>query len=244
MSASNDALRRSGLLSVLGCLLLCGGSCDSMRLPLDASGSKSTCSARVYCLGGLLDVFSRGLTEVAETLQSDGIDAVSMGGGNWPQLADSLVKTYANVENPGPLVLIGHSFGADSAVHVAEALNANHIPVKLIIALDGASPAPIPPNVERCVNLYTSSNGEAQDPARLWGRVVTLQAGNDVTHLENIEATADRFGAEAAGLTHGNIDSNPAIQRFVMDQVLPLCTGSGPEHEAIPAARVNDTAAR
>lgn len=244
MSATNNALRRPGLLSVLGFALACSGSCNTTPLPLDASGSKSTCAVRVYCLRGLWDLFSWGLTDLAGELQQQGIDAVAMSGTDWPKLADSLVKAYEGVDNPGPLVFIGHSYGTDNAIELSRVLNEHHIPVKLIISLDGTSPPPIPSNVERCVHVYVRSVGGVIDPVQLPGHEISLEAGNTVTDLENIAATPELFGPDVIGMTHMDIDTNPAMHRFAMDLVLPLCTGSGPQHEIIPTARVGDTGSR
>lgn len=244
MPATSNALQGPGLLSVLGILWICGASCNSTPLPQEASGWKSTCSARVYCLRGLWDVFSWGLTDLAGELQQQGIDAVAMNGAEWPKLADSLVKAYAGVENPGPLVVIGHSYGTDNAIELAKALDEHHIPVKLIISLDGTSPQPIPSNVERYLHVYVGSAGGILDPVLRTGRGVNVASGNTVTEVESIAAIADLFGPEVVGMTHMDIDTNPAMHRLVMDQVLPLCAGNGPQHENIPSARVNDAGAR
>jgi len=244
MLRSKNALPGPGFFSVLCVLAGLCASCNSIPASLPGSESRSTCPARVFCLRGPLGVVSRGLTDLADELQRDGIDAVALNGSAWPQLADNLVKAYAGVESPGPLVLIGHSYGTDNAVNTARALNARQIPVRLLISLDGISPGPVPPNVDRCVHLYIPARGTDLVPDGLAGRPIALEPGNDHTNLQNIEVTPERFGAEVAGLSRFNLDTNPAIQRFVMDEILPLCTGAGPQQELIPTGRAIETASK
>ncbi len=244
MLAQSHSLRRSGFVSVVCVSLIFCGSCNSTPISLDSSGSRSSCPVRVFCLRGLWDLFSWGLTDLAGELQQDGVDATAMSGPNWPDLADYLVKAYSGVDRPGPLVLIGHSYGTDNAVNVAKSLNEFQIPVRLLISLDGTSPAPIPPNVEHCIHLYIPSYGAEALPDELPGHPISLEPGNTQTDLQNIAVTQERFGPEIVGMTHFDIDSNPAIHRFVIDQILPLCSGSGPQRESIPAARAIGTALR
>ena len=61
--------------------------------------------------------------------------------------------------DPQRITLIGHSAGGDAAIVFAEYLNVADIPVSLLVTYDPTRFAhSVPPNVERYVNLYQSSN--------------------------------------------------------------------------------------
>ena len=55
-----------------------------------------------------------------------------------------------------PLVLVGHSWGADDQVRVAEMLGQNGIQVDLLVLIDPVTPPLVPPNVKRCYCIYKS----------------------------------------------------------------------------------------
>ncbi len=72
-------------------------------------------------------------------------------------VANQAISDYRR--DPKPITVIGHSIGGDSAVEFAEALEAAHVPVALLITYDPTRAAhAVPANVERYINLYQSSN--------------------------------------------------------------------------------------
>src|SRR5277367_6537205 len=76
---------------------------------------------QVYLLRGLLNVFSLGMDDLAGKLQADGISATVMNHADADLVTSQIVTTY-NAGDHGPVVLIGHSLGADAIVEVSDAL--------------------------------------------------------------------------------------------------------------------------
>jgi hypothetical protein len=85
--------------------------------------------------------------------------------------------------------------GGDSALAFAETLNAENIPVSLLVTYDPSRIADdVPPNVERYINIYQSSNlmggGNVVQGARFHGHYASYNLKNhsEIIHI-NIEKT-------------------------------------------------------
>src|SRR5581483_4215141 len=64
----------------------------------------------------------------------------------------TIVTRYAAGDHR-PIILIGHSLGADAVIAVAQALDRNAIPVALAMLFDGTAPHAVPKNVAAAVNF-------------------------------------------------------------------------------------------
>ncbi|MGH7179730.1 MAG: hypothetical protein ACREJC_20305, partial [Tepidisphaeraceae bacterium] len=130
-----------------------------------------------------------------------------------------------------PLVLIGHSYGADDVVRVARELNRDRITVDLIVTLDPVTPPAVPSNVRRCVNMY--------QPNGMWDNVpffrgVELKAENaQVTVVENLNIRDERKDLLEPGTGHFNIEKKGRIHQEIINQVLSAC----PERQQWAAMR-------
>ena len=58
------------------------------------------------------------------------------------------------VSRRGPIVLIGHSLGANAAVGLAQRLGERGIPIGLLVSFDATESLAVPANVERVLNIY------------------------------------------------------------------------------------------
>ena len=157
----------------------------------------------VYLLRGIADVFSRGLDSMAATLIRRGIDARVMNHSNWARIAQQIIadqKRYGG----RPVVLVGHSLGANAAIRIAERLQRANVPVAYIATLAATDPDPVPSNVRRVDNYYFRSGG--------WG-VKIVGAKNFSGILRN------RDLSKAEGMGHFNLDDQPAIQREVLRNI-------------------------
>ena len=66
------------------------------------------------------------------------------------------------------MVLIGHSLGANATFQIANALDAQNIPIELIVTFDATDPLPVPKNVLHFVNFYQNNGfGKKVSPARI-----------------------------------------------------------------------------
>jgi hypothetical protein len=167
--------------------------------------SATKAETRVYLLRGWFGVFSTGLDSVAAELRSKGIKAETVGHLAWKTTVSTIIKSRASGKS-GPLVLVGHSQGANNVIDMARLLQRENIPVDLLVTLAPAGQGPIPGNVVRAINYYNSPG---------WGAPVTADAGYR-GKLTNINLGGD------FGITHMAIDKNPRIQAEIERAILAV----------------------
>jgi LysM domain len=152
---------------------------------------------RAYLFRGIAGlIYSRGMDKLAERIKRTGIPASVDTYLMWRPVVAQAIRDYRR--DPQPIVLIGHSMGGDAALAFAETLNAENIPVSLLITYDPSRIADdVPPNVERYVNIFQSSNfmggGNVVQGQRFHGHYASynLKDHNEIIHI-NIEK-ADRI---------------------------------------------------
>ncbi len=154
---------------------------------------------KVYLLRGLMNVFSLGMDDLAGKLQADGISATVMNHADSDFVASRLVMAY-NGGDHGPIVLIGHSLGADAIVDVANTLARYNIPVALLVLFDGTDQHIIPANVTTAIN-YTKHF------------MISAMPGSR-TVVSNVDLSAD------PGIDHLNIDTTPSLEAQTVNYVL------------------------
>jgi len=176
---------------------------------------------RAYLFRGIAGlIYSRGMDRLAERIKRAGIASSVDTYLVWRQVADQAIRDYRR--DPQPIALIGHSMGGDSALSFAEALNAENIPVSLLVTYDPSRIADdVPPNVERYINIYQSSNmmggGNVVQGARFHGHYASF---NLKDHSE---------------LVHINIEKAERIQEQLVSKVVQLAgTPAAAEGEAVP----------
>jgi hypothetical protein len=181
---------------------LLGALCLAIAL-LWSSATKA--ETRVYLLRGWFGVFSTGLDSLAAELRSKGIKAETVGHLAWKTTVSNIIKWHAS-GNSNPLVLVGHSQGANNVIDMARLLQRENIPVDLLVTLAPAGQDPIPVNVMRAINYYNSPG---------WGAPVTADAGYR-GKLTNINLGGD------IGIFHVAIDKNPKIQAEIERAILSV----------------------
>lgn len=158
----------------------------------------------VYLLRGFADVFSRGLDEMGAQLESRGVVAHVQGHLSWRTVAKQIIDDRRRY-GPSPVILIGHSLGANAVISIAEKLGAAGIRVDYLATFAATAPDPVPGNVRRVVNYYFATNG--------WGEPLVPGPGF-VGKLSN----RDFSKSEVIG--HFNIDKQRPLQAEVVREVL------------------------
>src|SRR3954454_21296022 len=102
---------------------------------------------QVLLLRGWFGVFSTGLDSIADDLKKRGIRAEVAGHTHWKTAANEILDR-ANGDF-GPLVLVGHSQGANNVIDIARLLEVRKVPVALLVTLAPYMQNPIPGNVVR-----------------------------------------------------------------------------------------------
>lgn len=176
---------------------------QNTAVPLHPSTARQSPQAqgpeKVYLLRGFLNVFSLGMDDLATKLQAEGISATVMNHAEADLVTSRIVTSY-NGGDRGPIVLIGHSLGADAVVEVADGLARYNIPVALLVLFDGTEPHQIPANVATAVN-YTK-------------HFMIASATGSSGIVSNVDLSGD------ASVDHLSIDTVPSLQAQTLDYIL------------------------
>ena len=188
--------------------------------PATMPSRTATDRVRVYLLHGLYDTYSLGLDQLADKLNGMDLSAVIIG---WyeRQIAPTLIEeAYAGYPGGTSVVLMGHSYGADDAITLAEKLGEKNIPVELLFLFDATTPKPIPANVARCIQLYVPSLEGYLFPWFFAGNPVQPAEGNSRTQILNVPFVAEKFGAASLGCAnHYSLDVNTAAHNLAIQEV-------------------------
>lgn len=167
---------------------------------------------QVYTMrGGLGGIFSKGMNHLEDTLENKyRIGASSTVWYKASALSRSIINDYKAKKITGPIILVGHSLGANDQIKVAWKLAHANIPVALLITVDAVSPIRVPPNVVHVYNIYTPSfiplfsglTVKAFDPSR--------------THVDNVNVDT----IKNVKVNHFTIDANKEIQAMMVEQIL------------------------
>src|SRR3990167_1332964 len=168
----------------------------------------------VYTMrGGLLGIFSTGMALLANTLKTEyNVHAANTVYHDASGLSSFIIKHYKTHHLQGPIILVGHSLGANEQIKVADELATAHIPVTLLITVDAGLPLKIPDNVQQVLNLYQPTI----DPVF---KGVPLQATNSqLTYVENVNVST----IKNVHVNHFNISQNSKIQEIMLKKILAV----------------------
>jgi hypothetical protein len=176
---------------------------------------------RAYLFRGIAGlIYSRGVDKLGDRIKRIGLPADTNTYLVWRQIAEQVIADYRR--DPQPVILIGHSMGGDAALSIAERLNGEGIPVSLLVTYDPSRIADdVPPNVERYINVFQSSNmmggGNVVQGARFHGHYASF---NLKEHTEII---------------HVNIEKADRIQEQIVTKIKDLVSTPATEQgEAVP----------
>jgi pimeloyl-ACP methyl ester carboxylesterase len=165
-------------------------------------------------LGG---VFSTGMNQLQSTLEKEHrVRAESTVWYKANALSHFIIEHYGSKKLPGPIVLVGHSLGANEQIKVAQALAKKHIPVALLMTVDAVSPLEVPSNVRQVVNIYKPSFV----PLFSGMRIKAMDPSH--TKVENIDV--DHLGS--VKVNHFTIEKNKEIQKLMLEKTLTAISKS------------------
>ena len=159
-------------------------------------------TARVILLRGWFGVFSTGLDSLTDELKGLGINAEVAGHLSWQNELAEILRERADGRT-GPLILVGHSQGANNVIDMARALEPSHVTVDLLITLSPFMQNRVPANVVKAINYY-------QAPG--WGQPLEAEPG---FHGQLINVNL----ADDPTISHIGIDKNTKIQTAIVREI-------------------------
>jgi alpha-beta hydrolase superfamily lysophospholipase len=179
----------------------------AMMLALGAGPSMAAESrAHVYLLRGLMNIFSLGMDSLATELSRHGVYTTVDNHADWQSLADGAAARY-KAGTEGPIILIGHSLGADAVMEMADYLGRKGVPVALVVPFDGTQSLSASSNVARVVNLTQRDYAYMRKGPGFHGSLVNVDVSSD----PNID--------------HLTIDKSPRLHARVISEVLAVVGG-------------------
>jgi pimeloyl-ACP methyl ester carboxylesterase len=161
------------------------------------------------------------MNSLNDQLVAEGVRSHVYQADQWANVADEIAKQYKARPDAEPIVLAGHSYGADNVVRIAQRLKDKGVKIDLIITLDAVTPPKVPANVVKVVNLY-QSNGALD--ALPWLRGIPLEAERPGSvMLVNLDVRTERTDLLEPGVNHFNIEKQEKIHAEVIKQIKQVC---------------------
>jgi hypothetical protein len=174
-------MRRLAAISLLATVILAA---------FGPSAASAASRAHVYLFRGLADIFSTGMDTLADEINKRGVYATSHSHTEWKTLADQAAVDY-KAGKEGPIILIGHSLGADAVMEMADYLGDKGVPVALVMPFDGTQSFPASANISRVVNFTQRDYAYMRKGPGFRGTLVNVDLSSDpnIGHL-NIDKSA------------------------------------------------------
>ena len=211
------ALRKAAVVALtLLCLASSPGWTKNIPDPRVPEGTVATTVAsephgRIFLLRGLLNVSSRAMDTLAKKSRGQGLPAQVTNFTNWRGYATILVSQYRTDKTIAPVVIIGHSLGADSAIDMANYLGSNGVPVRLVVTFDGVHAGhTVGRGIAEVINYY-KSDGVGKE----------IKAGASFTgKLTNVDVS------DRKGIDHLNIEKSPTLHAEVLAKLKAIFAGN------------------
>jgi hypothetical protein len=175
-------------------------------LAFGTNPSQAESRAHVYLLRGLMNIFSLGMDTLADQLNRRGVYATVHSYSEWPSLADRAAVDF-KAGKEGPIILIGHSLGADAVMEMAAYLGRKGVPVALLVPFDGTKSFAASDNVAHVLNLTQRDYAYMRRGPGFHGT------------LNNVDVSSD------PSIDHINIDKSPRLHARVVSEVLAVVGG-------------------
>jgi hypothetical protein len=177
-------------------------------------------SGHVYLMRGLLNIFSLGMDDLAAKIQARGISASVHNHSEWQGISDDIAAKYKAGKH-GPIILVGHSLGADAVMFMGEYLGKKGVPVALVVPFDGTGSFAASSNVARVMNLTQRDYAHMRRGAGFRGELSNIDVSNQ------------------AGIDHINIDKSARLHAMVLSRIQAVL-GRGGGGGASPSRVVGD----
>jgi thioesterase domain-containing protein len=157
----------------------------AVLLAITAVSGRAQASGHIYLLRGLAGIFSTGLDVLDEKLVQRGYNATVHPHDFYNSLAEEAARLQKS--GKGPIIIMGHSLGADAAIYMAEKMKTLGAPVALVVTFGPTTNLVAPSNVHQVINYYTGNTLVSKGPG-FRGSIsnINLNSAPDINHM-NIE---------------------------------------------------------
>jgi hypothetical protein len=161
----------------------------------------------VYLIRGLADVFSLGMNTLGEKLRANGVKATVVSQSYDRRTTEQIEAAYKRDKTKAvPIIIMGHSLGANKALVIASRLGKKGIPVRLVVLFDATHKIPVSTNVQEVLNLHKPS-----------------AFGVKVSGAEGYAGTIDNHDvSDIKGIGHVSIDKSKVLHAEVVEKVLQV----------------------
>jgi pimeloyl-ACP methyl ester carboxylesterase len=203
-------MRRWIILGAGYCCLAVAGCAVSRPGDLAAVSATSTMprAGNVYFIRGFMGWVTAGLDDTAAAATEAGLCCHVYSGWQWSELGDRIIAAYQAAPAPEPIVLVGHSFGADEVLKIARRMQDAGLKVDLIVTLDPVVPIEVPDNVTLTLNYYQSNGFWDNFP---WWRGIPLEKAP----TPGLAGTPETSGVRALAGDAATSGAESAKSRFV-----------------------------
>lgn len=164
----------------------------------------------VHTMRGGLGIFSIGMnqlqTEVTKRFKVPASSSMWYNAGN---VSRSIITYHYTHNSQRPVILVGHSLGANEQIKVARNLGKVGIPVALLVTVDAVSPTYVPSNVKYVLNIYKPGF-----VPMFSGRI--LNADNPhKTQIENLNVNT----LKGIQVNHFTLDKDKQLQARILNRI-------------------------
>lgn len=177
-------------------------------------------AGNVYLLRGFIGIWSYGVDHIGQKINAAGIRAHVFQEDQWGELTEAIIRKYKNNPNAEPLIIVGHSYGADDALRLAKRLDEEHIKIDLVVTLDPVTPPHVPPNIKLCYNIYQPS---LLDKLPFFRGVPLETEEPSQKNLQNVNIRGERRDLLESDTDHFNIEKNEKIHAEILKVVKEFC---------------------
>ena len=166
---------------------------------------RATRTGEIYLMRGLMDVFSRGIDVMAAQMRREGLYAVNTSYTEWEAIGHDIVRREKQGKVSHPIVIVGHSLGANDATKLARFLGDRGIKVGYVVTFDPTEPGYVGKNIGRVVNFYLPNENNK----------VYQRSGFRGT-LRNVDLS------DREDITHTTIEKDPRLQAAVISRIMTM----------------------
>ncbi len=167
-------------------------------------------SGEVHTMRGGLGIFSIGMNTLRDSVSDQyNVPSSSTMWYNAGNESRAIVNYWYTHKIKRPIILVGHSLGANEQIKVARNLNKAGIPVDLLVTVDAVSQTIVPPNVKHALNIYKPGYVPMFSGLKL--RAVNPNA----TQIDNVNVN----NLQNVSVNHFTIDKDKIVQAMILAEV-------------------------